>query len=297
MELIVKKAVLILSNNLKFSRYNTKYLFQNCLKINELYIKSEIELSKNLEIRNWYLKCIDKSKEETKKINANSLVNLENIKSLNNLIENRENMSREQLFLLLDNFREVIQNIQGLKETITEAKILVNIVKINYILLSNTNFADLRRLSEQSVALAKSTNQNVERYKWYLEISSILQELRNKLEEIEKTNQENFENKCKIEHKNIFDKIKENLKKTNIEFIKFILSEHKPNTSPLKKNQTVEIVWNSDKKKFLQRLSARYNPDNYPKEKDDEKLRYTIMKTISIEINAILSEFEPIKKI
>ena len=297
MELLVKKAESVLSKNLKFSRYNAKYLFQNGLQINELFIKSERDLSRNLEIRNRYQQCIDKCKGEIKKINANSLVNLEKIKSSNNLFENEENMNREQLLLLLDNFREVIQNIQGLNEAITEAKILANIVKINYNFLSNTNYVDLRRLAEQSVALAKSTNQNVERYKWYLQISSILQELRNKLEDIEKTNQENFENKCKTEHKIIFDKIKENRKKTNIEFIKFILNEHKPNTSPLKENQTVDKAWNKDKKKFLQRLSARYNPDNYSRETEEERLRYTIMKTISTEINAILSEFEPVKNI
>ena len=297
MELIAKKAGIILLNNLKFSRYNAKYLFQNCLQIKELYIKSERDLSRNLQVRNRYQQCIDKCKEEIKKINANSLVDLEDLKSSDKLIENGENMNREKLLLLLDNFREVIQDIQGLNEQMTEAKILANIVKINYIFLSNTNYSDLRRLAEQSVALAKSTNQNTEKYKWYLEISSILQELRNKLEEIEKINQENFENKCKTEHKNIFDKIKENRKKPNIEFIKFILNEHKPNTSPLKENQTVEKAWNKDKKKFLQRLSARYNPDNYPKEKEDEKLRYTIMKTISTEINSILSEFEPVKNI
>ena len=297
MEIMCKKAELLLLNNLKFSKYNAKYLFQNCLLINDLYIKSERDLSRNLEVRNRYQKCIDKCKGEIKKINANSLVDLENLKSSDKLIENGENMNREQLLLLLDNFREAIQDIQGLNEPLTEAKISANIVKINYIFLSNTNYSDLRKLAEHSVILAKLTNQNVEKYKWYLEISSILQELRNKLEEIEKINQKDFENKCKTEHKNIFDAIKKNRKKPNIEFIKFILSEHKPNTSPLKENQTVENAWNKDKKRFLQRLSARYNPDNYPKEKDDEKLRYTIMKTISIEINAILSEFEPIKKI
>lgn len=52
MELITKKAELILSRNLKFSRYNAKYLFQNCIKIKELFIKSERDLSRNFELRN-----------------------------------------------------------------------------------------------------------------------------------------------------------------------------------------------------------------------------------------------------
>ena len=295
MELISKKAELILSNNLKFSRYNAKYLFQNCIKINELFIKSERDLSRNLEIRNRRQQCIEKCKGEIKKINANSLINLEQLNSSDKLIENEENLNREQLLLLLDNFREAIQNIQGLNDPIIEAKILGNIVKINYKFLLNTNFTELRRFAEQSVALAKSTNQNVEKYKWYLEISSILQELRIKLEEIEKVNQENFENKCKTEHKNIFDEISRYRQKTKIEFIEFILNKHPPNTSPLKKKQTVASAWNKNAKTFCERLSARYNPDNYPKETEEEKLRFTIMRTISTEINAILSEFVPQK--
>ena len=65
----------------------------------------------------------------------------------------------------------------------------------------NTNYLELRRLAEQSVALAKATNKNVEQYKWYLEISSILQELRNKFEELEKLNQQNFEDKINVKQK------------------------------------------------------------------------------------------------
>ena len=295
MELILKKAESILSNNQKFSRYNAKYLFQNCIKINEIFIKSERDLSRNLEIRNRHQQCMEKCKGEIKKINANSLVNLEQLNSSDELIKNEEYLSREQLLILLDNFREVIQNIQGLNDPITEAKILGNIVKINYKFLTNTNYVELRRLAEQSVALAKSTNQNVEKYKWYLEISSILQELRTKLEEIERINQEKFENKCKTEHKNIFDEIETYRQKTRIEFIEFILNKHPPNTNPLKKNQTVSQAWNKNAKNFCEKLSARYNPDNYPKDTEDEKLRFTIMRTISTELNAILSEFVPQK--
>ena len=295
MELILKKAELVLSSDLKFSRYNAKYLFQNCIKISELFIKSQRDLSLYLEIRNRHHQCFEKCKVEIKKIDANSLVNLEQLNASDKLIENEENMGREQLLLLLDNFREVIQNIQGLNETITEAKILGNIVKINYVFLTNTNYVELRRLAEQSVSLAKSTNQNVEKYKWYLEISSILQELRTKLEEIERINQEIFENKCKTEHKIIFDEIETYRKKTKIEFIEFILNKHPPNTSPLKKNQTVSKAWDKNAKNFCEKLSARYNPDNYPKDTEEEKLRFTIMRTISKEINAILSEFAPQK--
>ena len=297
MEIINSKAEIILSNNLKFSRYNAKYLFENSIKLKDLFIKSERDLSTNLQLRNRYNICINKCKEEIKKINANSLVDLNQIKNSENLIEDGKNMSREDLLLLIDNYREAYQNIQGLNMNEVEAIILANIVKIDYIYLNNINYNSLRRLTEQSVALAKSTGQNMEKYKWYLEISSILQELRNKCEEQEKSEQEKFENLCKTEHKNIFDKIKEYRKKTNIEFIEYVLKNHPPKKNPLKKNKTVRDKWNEDAKAFVEILSARYNPDNYPRNTKEEILKFTIMHTISIEINAILSELSPQKLI
>ena len=297
MEIINNKAEIILSNNLKFSRYNAKYLFENSIKLKDLFIKSERDLSTNLQLRNRYNICINKCKEEIKKINANSLVDLNQIKNSENLIDDGKNMSRENLLLLIDNYREAYQNIQGLNMNEVEAIILANIVKIDYIYLNNINYNSLRRLTEQSVALAKSTGQNMEKYKWYLEISSILQELRNKCEEQEKSEQEKFENLCKTEHKNIFDKIKEYRKKTNIEFIEYVLKNHPPKKNPLKKNKTVRDKWNEDAKAFVEILSARYNPDNYPRNTKEEILKFTIMHTISIEINAILSELSPQKLI
>ena len=293
MELISKKAENILAKNLKYSRYNAKYLFQNCLKINELFIKSERDLSRNVDIRNRQLKCIGKCKEEIKKINTNSLIKFEQIKSSDNLIENADGMNREQLLILLDNFREAFHNLQGLNDPLTEAKILGNIVKINYKFLSNTNYKELIKLSEQSINKAKSTNKNLEQFNWYSEISSIDQELKVKLKEKEKLNKEIFENKCETEHKKIFDEIKSYRKKSKIEFIEFILKKHPPLRSPLKENQTVKSQWSKNPKSFVIKLSARYNPDNYSKDTEDEKLRFTIMRAISTEINAILSELGP----
>ena len=295
MELINKKAELILTSNLKYSRYNAKYLFQSTLKINEHFIKSERDLSTNLDLRNNHKKCIDKSREEIRKINANSLIDMKEINDSDKLIEIEENVTRENMLILMDNIREAFHNIQGLVESEIEAKLLANIVKIDYIYLKSVNYNGLRRLAEQSVALAKSTNQNVEKYKWYIEISQMLQDLRNKFEEMERLAQEQFENKCKTEHKNIFDNIMNYRAKSNIEFIDYVLKTHPPNKYKPKKNKTVADRWNEDAKGFVEIISARYNPDNYPKGTDEEKLKFTIMHTISIEINAILSELSPQK--
>ena len=293
MELIKTKAEQFLLSNKKFSRYNARYLFQNCIQISQLFIKSDRDLSKNAQLKKEHNICFEKCISEIKKINANSLVEIDAIKSSGKLIDNGENMERENLLILLDNFREALHNIQGMDDYESEAIILSNIVKIKYKYLKSENYTALRTMSEQCVALAKQTNKNVEQFKWYLEISGMLQELRKVFEDKERFEQENFENKCKTEHKHIFDEIKENRNKTNVEFIEFILQKYPPKKSPLKQGQTVQQQWNKNKKAFVERLSARYNPDNYPKNTEEEKLKYTIYHTITTEINAIIDELNP----
>ena len=234
--------------------------------------------------------CIAKCKSEIKKINANSIIDIDKIKQSGKLIENGENMGREELLVILDNYRQALQNSQEVNDIESEAIILANIVKINYKYLNNENFSELRKMAEQSVALAKITNKNVEQYKWYLEISNILKELRKRFEEKEKYEQENFENKYKKEKKQIFDEIKEYRKKSNVEFIEFILQKYPPKRLLLKKNKTIREQWNENSKYLVEILSARYNQDIYPKNTEQEKLYYTIYHTISTEINAILYE-------
>ena len=291
MELLQEKAEKILKSNQKFSRYNSRYLFQNCLHISELFICSERELAKQKDLKERYDKCIEKCKNEIKKINAKSLVEIDKIKNSSIIIKNGEKMEREDLLILLDNYREALQNIKELENYELEAIILANIIKINYKYLNNDNYEKLRNVSEHVISLAKQANKNLEQSDWFLEINEILQELNIKLEEKEKLNQENFEEKYIKENKNIFDEINKYKKKSNIEFIEFILNKYPPKKSPLRKNLTVKEQWNKDSKSFIEILSARYHPDNYSKKKtNEEKLKYTIYHTISTEINLIKSK-------
>jgi hypothetical protein len=297
MEILEKKAEKILSENSKFCRYNAKYIFQNSLEISKLYIKSQRDLAKDLNYNNRHNKCYEKCITEIKKINAYSLVEIDKSKQSGKLYEKTDNVNREELLLILDNYRDALNNLEKTNEYESEAIIIGNIVKIKYKYLDNTDYNSLRRLAEQCIQISKLMNQNLEQFKWYLEITSILNELRKRFEDQERFEQETFENKFKNEKKQIFDEIAEARKKSNVEFIKFILQNHPPKKSPVKKNKTVEQLWENDKKSFLETLSARYNPDKYPKNTDDEKLKYTIYHTISSEINAILSDISNNTKI
>ena len=292
-ELIKEKAEMILLNKLKFSRYNAKYLFQSCIQISELFIKLERELAKYIDIRNRHNKCIEICRAQIKKIDANSLIEIDKIKNSGKLIENEEKMERQELLLLLDNYRQALESIEGLNDYESEAIILANIVKINYKFLKSENYGILRTMAEQSVALAKCTNKNVEQFKWYLEISNILQEIRKRFEDKERFEQETFENNFKNNENEIFEEIKEYRKKTNVEFIEFILDRYPPHKNPIKKNRTIQEEWNKNPKSLVEKLSARYNPDNYSKKTEEEKLMYTIYHTISTELNGILLELNP----
>ena len=293
MELIKIKAEQFLLSNQQFSRYHSKYLFKNCIQISQLFIKSDRDLSKDAELKKRHTICYEKCISEIKKINANSLIEIDNIKNSGKLIDNGEEMEREELLILLDNYREALHNIQGMNDYESEAIILANIVKIYFVYLKSENYTALRTMSEQCVALAKQTNKNVESFKWYLEISKILQDLRKIFEDKERYEQEDFENKYKNERKYIFDEIQEYRNKTNVEFIEFILNKYPPKKSPLKPKQTVSDQWNKNPQNFVEKLSARYNPDNYQKNTEEEKLSYTIYHYISTEINSILSELNP----
>ena len=96
-------------------------------------------------------------------------------------------MEKEDLLLLLDNYREAINNLHDIKEKDdieSEAICLANIVKIEYKFLKSDDYKKLKILAQQSVELAKSTGKNCEQFNWYIEITNILIELRKRFEEI-----------------------------------------------------------------------------------------------------------------
>ena len=90
-ELIEEKAEKILSSvDLKLSKYNSKYLFQNCIQISELFIKSERDLAKYYQIRERHNNCLEKCKNKIKEINANSLFEIDRTKQSGILFDNGE---------------------------------------------------------------------------------------------------------------------------------------------------------------------------------------------------------------
>ena len=291
MELIEEKAEKIQNMQLQLSQYNSKYLFQSCIQISELFIKSERELAKFQGIYDRHNTCLKKCKNEISKINANSLVEIEKIKKSGKLFESK-NLKREELLILLDNFREALQNINGVNEYEYEAIITANIVKINYKYLQSTNYDELIKMAEKSVNFSKNLNKNHEQMNWYFEISNILEELKKKKKIKDKEDDDKIEAIIRNEKKYIFDEIKEYRKKTHLEFLEFILKKYPPLSKSFKMKTNIEDEWKKFPKKLLSKLSRNYHPDHFGLKMNtlEEKLNYKIYQTISSELNAIISE-------
>ena len=291
MELIEEKAEKILNMKLQLSHYNSKYLFQSCIQIGELFIKSERDLAKFPKINDRYNICLKKCKNEISKINANSLVEIEKTKNSGKLFESK-NLKREELLILLNNFREALQNINGINEHEYEAIIKANIVKINYKYLQSRNYNELIEMAEESVNFGKNLNKNHEQMNWYFEIYNILEELKKNNEIKQKEIEDNLEKMIKKEKKYIFDEIKEYRKKTHLEFLEFILQKYPPLSSSFKMRTNIKDEWKKNPKKLIMKISRNYHPDHLGLKTNtlEGKLTYKIYQTISSELNSISSQ-------
>ena len=98
--------------------------------------------------------------------------------------------------------------------------------------------------------------------------------------------EEEFENKLLEEKKEIFDEIENYAKKDNIEFIKFIIENHPPMRYK-KEKKTIEEQWKENKKNLINVLCSKYHPAKYPKNTEEEKLRFLIAEKISEHLNKI----------
>ena len=289
MGLLEKRAKNILyKTKLKYSRYNSKYIFGNCIQISKLFISSELDLSKYSALRERHDEIIKKCKEEIKKINANSLVEIEKSKESKKLFQNINNMKREELLILLDNYRESLQILKNINDFESKALILANIVKISYKYLKNENFNELKKMAEESIEFAKqSENKNAKESLWYYEINKIYEELTKKNEEKEKKE----DNIIKEENKDELDELEKyqcNTKDNVIEFIEHILEKYKLPKNPIK-YKTVKEALEKEAKDLINILSRQYNPK---KLKDinikEMKIKSKIYNIIFFKLNSIL---------
>ena len=202
-------------------------------------------------------------------------------------------MKRVEMYkIVLNNYEKILSEIQNSEEmkekTIKEAICIANILKINQILGEfNSKKRTLLRYAERCKYII-DVNKDRELYKtknWYNEFDNLYRLL--------KQSEPKYEDYHKIlpeirsQYSDIFNEIERqfNKKKSNYEFIKFILDKHpykdyeKDKSNPILKSFSLELV------NFL---LDKYHPDNYSFTGDNTaKLQYCIIHEITKKLNNI----------
>ena len=193
MNLLIGKSKTILEAKNNYSFYKSKCLLKDCLKFQEFEnkIKNSVRYGK-------YKKRIEECNESIKKIDLNNLLEIYNIKNSSKLFENKEDLKKEELLLLLDNYRDILYN--KTIEHIDKAIILANIFKIKYkYLQSNAKLDSIYRSIELELSKISDFYQKSD---WYLEYKQLLNERKKQgKEEIKNILDEEEEEEKKIKNK------------------------------------------------------------------------------------------------
>ena len=295
--------------NLKYS----KHIFEECLSIIKKYnIKEKV---KNLDEFEKALKEIEKNcYESINLIKAQKIQKLYPKFSFCELIKSEDFQDIDEVIEILDKFKEASKFL-GKPETKLEkelkAKYLANIMKIEYKIFKSNDYNALSSMLEkieECIDLKLNVPKGCNTVgPWFQEICNYKLEIEEKIKEIEKNPQEK-ENKIKEQIKDKLERIEEEynkiiLKKSEsdptfyiyndrmLDFIFFILSEHKPRGLKKEFNcnnkEELRIIYNLKKEKLMKELRKKYNTQRYKGDKEDERKEYYIMESISKKLNFI----------
>ena len=295
--------------NLKYS----KHIFEECLSIIKKYnIKEKV---KNLDEFEKALKEIEKNcYESINLIKAQKIQKLYPKFSFCELIKSEDFQDIDEVIEILDKFKEALKFL-GKPETKLEkelkAKYLANIMKIEYKIFKSNDYNTLSTMLktiEECIDLKLNVPKGCNTVDpWFQEICNYKLEIEEKIKEIEKNPQEK-ENKIKEQIKDKLERIEEEynkiiLKKSEfdptfyiyndrmLDFIFFILSEHKPRGLKKEFNcnnkEELRIIYNLKKEKLMKELRKKYNTQRYKGDKEDERKEYYIMESISSKLNFI----------
>ena len=318
MGILTKKGADTLNNKIKWSRYQAKQIFNDVLNISLTYLnEDDLNALEDISLAEKWEQYTKECRESIQKINASTKTNLEEENRDNHqLYEKKENEDEEHLELVLDNYRDALRELENDNQKFDlelEAICLANIAKIKFKFIQHHYkipiLKEIHEISQESVrramTLVNIQHKNVENTNWYKEIKKIDMDINEILLLEEEKLAGGFQLKIKKEHKEIFDELEEQFKKDNLEIIKFILKkypplnyENEPEPAPhigkgiKPPNNSIESKWQENKKNFVSNLCTKYALDNYPKETNEEKLKYTIISVISSKVNSIYNEIK-----
>ena len=293
-----------------------RYYFNKGLKLYEqkinksaLYFFKEIEsFSNKVKIKLNFIDLSDKDEyddimESTKfyinRIKIGQLIN-DGDKYFEKGVFNNESIDMDSIYLSLDKYREAY-NILLIKsdknneiDVEYEAICLSKLVKIMYKILKSKEAKDIYKLAMQSVNLGLSLYpKNVSKEKWYIDIANITQEIRDQIEKTEELSIQSINNLIIETNKRVFDEIQKKFdNESEIKFISFCLNKHPPKDYDTISDDEIKKKYDNDKKNFLRELSAKYHPDNYNNNTNEEKRKRLIMEDIYKKINNLNEDLE-----
>ena len=305
MDILSQKGADIFKTKKRWSKYRAKYIFNDVINISSLYINEEdLNALEDITLYDKWEQCIKECREKIQLINASTTTNLDDDNRDNHILYVKSASDNdEHLELVLDKFRDALRELENDNQKFDlelEAICLANIAKIKFKYFQHhykiSTLKDIHEISSESVrramTLVNIEHKNVENTNWYKEIKQIDLEIMEYLLLEEEKLSGGFKLKIKKENPEIFNELEEQFKKNNIEIIKFILKKYPPLNYEMVTDETIEKQWGENKKNFVNNLCTKYALDNYPKETDEEKLKYTIISDISSKINSIYNQIK-----
>ena len=211
------------------------------------------------------------------------------------LIKEDEFNTEEKKLDILDRFKDALnflKNPRKRADKLLKAIYLANIVKIEYKLFNSNNYDILLKMIEDCVSLKLDVPQGcgTPEILWLKEILEIKNEIEAKQAQI-KINPKQQEELIKDQLKYTLEEINDFYKKGKIEFLFYILNNHKPNGLEddfiFDSKEKFEEYFSQEPKKFLKKMRKLYNPMRYKGDKDEEQKLHVIMQ----EIQKLLNEF------
>ena len=288
-----------------FSQKGTELYSSNEKKYSKHYLEETLAFIKKYEVYE-KVKNDELLTERLNSIifNCNELINIlkaEKIEkycksfSKHNLIDENEFDTNEEQLNILDRFKEALRfipNPDTRDDKLLKAIYLANIVKIEYKIFKSNNYDTLLKMIENSIELKLQVPKSciTTDLRWFDEICKYKNEIEAIIEN-KKENPKDQDNKLKEGLKEVIEKINDKYKESKINFLFYILSDHKPNGLDsnyiFDNSESLEIAYNSNPKHFMKNLRKLYNPMRYKGDKEEEQKIHLIMQEISILLNNI----------
>ena len=257
----------------KFCRYNTLKYFERTKNIFNKYI-GDFTIITSIPLQDKCKLQIATCTEYIEDINSYIILLCEDAIKFDKLISSGTGLTskkkvlideEETYHIILETYEKMLPQYEG-KADKKEALILVNIIKINYKLIGNINYNMYYKMAQRVEFILRGINPKPEWYKDFCEMYNDLKDYYTpEMEE------EEMKDKIKKKYKTEFEEIDAifNKKKSNLEFIEFILKKI-PYIGYDKDKDIKKDFFKKESPELLCYLKNKYSPDKYTYKPEDE---------------------------